>query len=346
MVNIPNDKGEDWRIDKFVEYQHKVPPIYQATFAQYANNVNLSERDAVIASWFMAITYSEITTIWLMETFPLYELDRYDSWFLENEPTMIFGSAKKYNRYCGRFVSLMRDFHKHYIEGTTPEAKFYSLIGEGTEKQKYDNVHKYNGKIREFARFSGDLFNECAMSFQNSGHLKGEMSSPNSLNWYKGANETSGMFNLLYEDKLADDYDKTGVASKEMREWFPLFDQKLIYIRDKIQDRYPKSKVEIPLFTPKICSFRNLFKSSRYGGYHHDRQLEHIKQYQFWHPKLDDLWESIYTIRKQAFDPVLLGEINGWDGIRRERKKLWLNQGMTGVEAESITKARNLTDFF
>jgi len=36
MTHIPNDKGGDWRIDKFVEYQHKVPPIYQAIFSQYA----------------------------------------------------------------------------------------------------------------------------------------------------------------------------------------------------------------------------------------------------------------------------------------------------------------------
>ncbi len=346
MTLIPNDKGGDWRIDKFVEYQHKVPPIYQAIFSQYAKNKQLTERESVIASWYMAITYSEITTIWLMETFPLDDPDRYESWFEENEPKMIFGSAKKYNRYCGRFVALMKDFRKHYFDGTTPEAKFYSLMGDGSEKQKYDSVHKYNGKIREFARFSADLFNECAMVFQDSGRLKGKMSSPNSLDWYKGANETSGMFNLLYEDDLADEYDRTGVASKEMQEWFLIFDEKLIYIRDKIWDRYPERKVDIPLFTPKICSFRNLFKSARYGGYHHDRQLEHIRQYEAWHPKLDYLWQSIYTIRKQVFDPVLLGEINGWTGIRPERKKLWLTYGMTGVEAESITKIRSLEDFF
>lgn len=341
---IPNDQGGDWRMDKFVDYQHFVPPIYQATLTQYVLDNDLTERDCVTLSWYMSVTYSEISAIWLHKVLQLNQLNDTSKWFNDNQEKMIFGSSKKYNRYKGRFDYLMNQFHNSY--GLEPENKLYEIIGTGTEKELYDRAMAHNLKIKECGRFSAELFNECCLFLSEANRLKAKMSSPNSIDWDKGANLTSCMFNLVHRDDLADEYDKLGKLTEEMKTFIPLFNDELIRIKDKIWNKYPERKVDIPLFTPKLCSFRNLFKCSRYGGFHHDRQLEHIRQYQEWYPEMKEVWDGIYDIRKTCFIPVLLGELNGWTGIRKERKYLWRDRGLTGIESESIEPLNSLESFF
>ena len=35
------------------------------------------------------------------------------------------------------------------------------------------------------------------------------------------------------------------------------------------------------------------------------------------------------------FDERFLGELHDWSGIRPQRKKLWLKEGLTGVEKDA-----------
>ena len=42
-----------------------------------------------------------------------------------------------------------------------------------------------------------------------------------------------------------------------------------------------------------------------------------------------------YDLRKFMFDKRFLGEYHTWNGIRKERKKLWIQKGLTGVEHDS-----------
>ena len=69
----------------------------------------------------------------------------------------------------------------------------------------------------------------------------------------------------------------------------------------------------------------------RYVGFHHDRQLKFINQYVKQKPD-DPIWEQIFEIRKSIFPNELLGELNGWNDIRPERKKMFLTTGNTGAE--------------
>lgn len=340
---IPNDLGGDWRIDKFVEYQHAVPPIHQSTLAQYAFANNLSERDCTILCWYMAITYSEVSSIWMHSVLPIEKLSDIRNWFDENKDRLIFGSAKKHVRLNGRFVFLIDQFLDKY--GNEPEKVLYNVIGVGTEKERYDRALKFNLTIKECGKFSAELFNECALAISKTGVFNARMSSPNSVDWSNGANETSCMFNLIRRDDLADRYDKLGKMDDEMRQYIPIFDSEILRIRDKIWSRYPERKIDVPLFKGKLCSFRNLFKCKRYGGYHADRQLEHIRKFESWYPDRSDLWNMLYDIRSKTIPEHFLGEKCGWDGIRIDRKYLWTKRGLTGVEPESNFPESSLLEF-
>ena len=69
IYNIPGDNGIDYRLKKFVEYQHEVPSIHYRVLGEYVKKLHLSKDDAVMMCWFMSCTYNEITCAFLHEKF-------------------------------------------------------------------------------------------------------------------------------------------------------------------------------------------------------------------------------------------------------------------------------------
>ena len=75
----------------------------------------------------------------------------------------------------------------------------------------------------------------------------------------------------------------------------------------------------------KLYFFRKLFKGSRYLGYYADRQLveclntaEHVQK---------ECGIDIWDYRQRTTPTEFRGEVGGWDGIRKERYKIFLNTG-------------------
>ncbi len=63
-------------------------------------------------------------------------------------------------------------------------------------------------------------------------------------------------------------------------------------------------------------------KNARYAGFHHDRELGVIRQYEQLFTEYQELWNECYQIRKDIFPNRFLGELHGWNGIRSERKNI------------------------
>ena len=152
---------------------------------------------------------------------------------------------------------------------------------------------------------------------------------PKRIDWDNSENLASGIFNIFYEDEKANQYDRTGKLSDADREYLT---QHIGIIQDEIRRTYPEQDSEISMFIGKICSFRNLFKKARYGGFHHDRELETIRKYEQLLPEYGDIYRECLDLRRRIFPNRLLGELKGWNGIRKERKRLWIEKGLTGVE--------------
>jgi exoribonuclease II len=139
----------------------------------------------------------------------------------------------------------------------------------------------------------------------------------------------------MYKDNLADKFDKGLMTSLEINKISKELNNKVLEVKQEIYKTYNK-EIETSMFVTKLCSFRNLFKNNRYGGYHHDRQLEYLIRYNNSFPEKKELWKKILNYRKINFKKTLLGELNGWRGVRKNRKKLWTQTGYTGVEYESL----------
>lgn len=330
-MEIPNDTGHPYRLRKFVEYQHAVPPIHPVTILGYGERRQrwaFSNDDMVWMAWLVSVTYCELTAIFLFEQLPwrtltAAELERF---WAANKPKLIFNSARRYAKNMNWFVPLLTEFL------TVTERQPYKWLKQyanGNGRANYAAVSAQTKKFQFTGRFAADLFLEMLMWFYKRRFLNVPFEEPATLDWAARSNLTSGLLNVYYRDAEADEFDRTGRILAHQRDWLDIH---ILKVRDAVQRAYPKQECSIPLIETKLCSFRNLFKGSRYGGYHHDRQLENLLAYQAAYPEYKKLWAELFKVRRTLFAPQLLGELGGWIGIRKERKKLWLTQGLTGVE--------------
>lgn len=334
LYNIPGDTGHPWRLKKFVEYQHEVPSIHYRVMGEYIKKYVSNKDDAVMMCWYMSATYNEVTCVLLNEIFNWHdltprELGSYCQRFWEEfKPVLNFGSSRKYAKNMDWFPSLMKEFIKK-----TKKHPYDWLISLQTKEplEAYKKIYKEITQIHFTGRFAADLFMESIMYLQE--YFDMSLEEPSKLDWPNCSNLTSGVLNICYLDEEANSYDKTGKLPEGITEQF--LTKRLNQIQRAIQKEYPEQDSDINLFVGKICSFRNLFKSARYGGFHHDRELGVLRWYQQNMPQYDNLWNRIFKLRRKMFHPRFLGELNGWDGIRPERKKLWLKEGKTGVELDS-----------
>ena len=113
-----------------------------------------------------------------------------------------------------------------------------------------------------------------------------------------------------------------------------MLDASLKITTDALQRQFPQKKWNIIYVSSDLCSFRKLFKGVRYQGYYVDRQQEEIQTLQHNYPEFKNIWEFIWDCRRKHINNQLLGELNGWNGIRKDRCKLFLEHGYVGSDPE------------
>lgn len=323
LYNIPNDDHKKFRLDKFVEYQHEVPATDFRFVCEFIDLFHLNKDEIVYIFWLLSCTYSEITSVFLFVFFKNYKIGYTDFWECYKNQINI-GSARKWVKNKDLFPDLMNDFDK------ITNKKYFIWVKQFVKTdpiETYKNIHKNLETIKNCKRFASDLFLQVFV--HRPDYFGFKTVQPIELDWENCDNLTSGIYNIFYQDKKANDFDVYGKVSSKDKKWLT---EKLKEIQNRIIELYPDEDPSIYNFVTKICSFRNLFKNARYAGFHHDRELGVIIEYQKNFPEFSSLWKICYEIRKRIFQHRFLGELNGWYGIRKERKKLWLKYGLTGAE--------------
>ena len=330
-MNIPNDTGHPWRLNKFIEYQHQVPSIHYRTLGAYINKHKLTQDDAIFLSWLMSVTYNEITCMLIFESldWKTMTLDNVKEYWKENKEVLNFGSARKYAKNMDWFVPLIGSFMKLVKRNPYKWLRDFKCV---YPTDTYTRINRAVLGIEYVGRFSADLFMEMIVHLSRLKVIGIQVEEPLQLDWKNCSNLTSGLLNIFYKDAAADVFDKTHHIAPSDIEYL---NRKILQVQKSVQEVYPEQDCDLMMFVGKICSFRNLFKSSRYGGFHHDRQLGVLKEYEKALPNRKSVWEDVYELRKAMFNPKLLGERGNWSGIRKERKKLWIEKGETGVESIS-----------
>lgn len=331
LYHIPGDTGGDWRLRKFVEYQHEVPSIHYRVLGEYIKTYVKDPNDAVMMCWYMSATYNEITCMLLQELLdwksltPKTVTEYFKNFWAETKPVLDFGSSRKYAKNMDWSPVLLDEFIRRTRRNPLRWLKNTCC---DNPVESYKNVFSSISQVPFTGRFASELFMESVLYLKDFFGIR--MTEPSKLDWKRCSNLTSGLLNIFYYDEEANFYDRTKKLPVEERFLTELLER----VQLEISAQYPDQPNDINLFVGKICSFRNLFKSARYGGFHHDRELGVLRMYEAQLPEFQYLWDRAFKLRRNMFDTRFLGELNGWDGIRTERKKLWLREGLTGVEAD------------
>lgn len=269
---------------------------------EYADAHGLTAKDRFDLAYFFSITYCCESGIILLG-------NRVNLNAAELKADMIFQSDRKYVKMRDNFIRLTDQWKR-------------GLRSYDTGRWFKDGVLQLERAIKDvekwymFGRFSAFLFLETYATLMNAPVTN------TTIDWEHGDTATSGLLNLFGHDEFATDFDRKGVLQVPV-------DKMDGYLRKTAENvKLSGGDPNTTKIETSLCAYRKFYKGTRYNGYYLDRMLEELVWYQRERPSYIRLTEELFNIRKTVFDGDLLGELHGWDGIRKENKKLYMLYGI------------------
>lgn len=314
---IPNDTGRNWRKNRMVEYIGSFPDEIGPLMRSYFKKHNLSKDDRVWWVLLYSSSYCMGTACILQQeldykTFTKYQAEQF---WADNKQRLIFQSDRRYIKNMNQFVDIVEEFiqrSKHH-----PWQYLQQFLKE-TPEETYDALYKEVSSWRYYGRFSTILF------LYNINKLMGIPMDSKKYDWKNGKTTTAAIFNAVYEDERADEFEDTASISSSDKQFLNNFLRKLMV---RLSSKYPEKNWTVMGVTSDLCSYRKLFKQTRYLGYYVDRQQEELIWLQDRWPEYQDLWQDFWADRKQYIDRQYLGELNGWTGVQKDLMKSWAKRG-------------------
>jgi len=256
-------------------------------------------------SFLYGLTYSCTTSLRIFSRFPVFKdinLKELNEFWEEERDTLWFNPDRKYIKNNNQFVPSVKSFRKAL--GGRP---YQGLIKSLGEDYNFEDIYKHMLKNwKYFGPHGSYLFFDALYGIMPEAYR-----DPTNLDWKNGgATVVEGMSHFLYLDEVIEPKDYN----------YTLYNHNVELIQRKLGG-IPKVQIESTL-----CAFRKFFKGTRYLGYYADRMLEECIYVDSLNvmPEGIDIWE----LREKTIPANMRGETQGWTGIRKERCKLWLNDGV------------------
>ena len=307
LYNLPTDDGKTYRKKQFLSLlkNPRLGYIDGATdyclLPVFAEDYGLADDQRFWLAYLYGLSYSQTTAIRVFLSFP--ELGSVDSKQLQkfwdrNKTSLYFNPDRKYVKNNDKFVPAIESMKK-LTEGNP--LGYWDELTQSGFATAYRSIKKewfYFGPMGIY------LFLDALWGLLPQWYV-----DPDSIDWKScGKTVPEGMCHLLYLDELVDD--------KE----YPIdrFNRSVNWL-------CKKTGQPVVVVESTLCAFRKLFKGTRYIGYYADRMLVECAQA---NKSLWDLGVDIFDYRSRAIPKELLGECNGWQGIRKDRMSLWLKEGV------------------
>lgn len=232
-------------------------------------------------------------------------------WAKNNKSRLIFQSDRRYARLNGAFERMLKEY-----ADTIHDADRYikeTVSGDTISVKKALGI---TTNWYFFGRFGAFLFIEtlCLLMSYKSANAP--------IQWKDGDTATSGLMNLFAFDNSAEYFDKHDKLPPNFTQ------EKLDILYGKLISaiRRAGGETNVTEVETSLCAYRKFYKGSRYNGYYLDRQLEELKHYES-QRGAGVMVQELYSLRKSLFDHRYLGEIHGWEGVRKECKTLYKRTG-------------------
>lgn len=316
-MNIPNDSGGNWRKNQLIKYIGSFPDEIGPIMRCYFKRHQMNKDDQVWWVLLYSACYCMGTATVLFESLNYKTLTKKDlqKFWKDNKHRLIFQSDRRYIKNMDQFNTIVEEFiHRSHRK---PWKYMRQFITDDPCKT-YENLYEEVSSWRYYGRFGTILF------LYNLNKLLGVELDYDTYDWKSGKTTTAALFNAVYQDERANEFEKKATLSNTELNFLNQFLHKII---DKLKTKYPEKNWTLMGVTSDLCSYRKLFKQTRYLGYYVDRQQEELIWLQEFWPELESMWSWFWKARKNLLPKEFLGEVQGYTGIQKPLFKSWVERG-------------------
>lgn len=280
----------------------------------YAQENALSRQDCFDLTYFYATTYCCVSAIFLLQNRGRIRAN-YVAFAEEYKRKLIFQSDRKYVRMLNNFRDMLstwvkmldkrvQDFDGAFVNGNMIDTKKALL---GIEKWFF------------FKRFSAYLFVEtyCDILLIEASRAKGMDYEGDSMTFAGGLFYCFGMDN---EARFVQERHKLPTDAAT-------FEELLRELQEAV--KAAGGDDNITKLETSLCAYEKFFKGTRYNGYYADRMLEETLK-MMGNMEFRSAAQAVMRARSKTISHKYLGERNGWNGIRKEQKKAYRENGRIG----------------
>lgn len=316
-MQIPNDTGGKWRRKKLIEYIGAFPdeigPLIRKFF-----DTRLYDKDHQV--WWVLLysaCYCMGSACVLAEDLDFRNVRKEDleKYWENNKPKLIFQSDRRYIKNMNQFTEIVWEFLNR---SKRHPWKYISQFIRDNPEDTYESLYTEVSSWKYYGRFGTVLF------LYNLNKLVGVPLDSRDYDWKNGSTTTAALFNADYRDDQADAFEKKPVLRPEEKVWL---DKRLKGLIKALKKHHPEKNWTLMGVTSDLCSYRKLFKQTRYLGYYVDRQQEELATLQANYPEQESVWRDFWRWRKWFISREYLGEVGGWFGVQKSLCKAWVQRG-------------------
>ena len=316
-MQIPNDTGGNWRKNQLIKYIGLFPDEIGPIMEAYFTRLHMTKDDQVWWVLLYSACYCMGTACVLFNKLDYKTLTKKElhQFWEDNKARLIFQSDRRYIKNMNQFSEIVEEFLRR---SHRKPWKYLQRFITDDPRETYEKLYKEVSSWRYYGRFGTILF------LYNLSKLLRVNLDYDQYDWKSGKTTTAALFNAIYEDDRADEFEKKATLSSEDIGFLDTF---LGQIIRKLKTKYPEKTWTLMGVTSDLCSYRKLFKQTRYLGYYVDRQQEELLWLEERWPEFGETWEWFWKARKNLLPKEYLGEIQGHTGIQKERFKCWSERG-------------------
>lgn len=316
-MNIPNDTGGNWRRRQLVKYIGSFPDEIGPLMKQFFK-VHLYDKSYQV--WWVLLysaCYCMGSACVMAEELDYESVTRkgLEEYWERSKPKLIFQSDRRYIKNMNQFVDIAWEF---ICRSKRDPWGYIQQFIRSTPEETYKAMYMEVSSWKYYGRFGTVLF------LYNLNKLVGVPMDNRYYDWKNGSTTTAALFNADYQDDRADEFEKKPVLTTADRFWL---DKQLRGLINALKKGYPEKNWTLMGVTSDLCSYRKLFKQTRYLGYYVDRQQEELSVLQENYPEYESMWRDLWRWRKRFISAEYLGEIGGWFGVQKPLCKAWVLRG-------------------
>ncbi len=275
-------------------------------------------------AWLYSTCYSAPTAFFMISHLPRPEMistAKVQSWWQANKAKMVFESDRRYVKNFNEFPKMFESYREYTKAG---QLETFFKLKQTNKFKTYDKVYSdVKDKLYFFGRYSIFMYLETIYNLTKFPMLA------TGLNLREARTSRNGLCYALGKDDW--------VQAKLPKECFEYLQLKLKELYGEIVKEYPDVPTTYWNLETSLCAYYKLFHAKRYAGYYIDRQMEEIEKMQQLAPDGAD-WALLWKFRREHFDPLSLGEIQGYHGVRQYLMSYFLETGQY-VQAEMRSKS-------